>query len=90
VFKLTKTAMCIGIMAAVASVAAAGPAASKRHPNGMSSRDSRALSSFGQAQALQQGRCWVPTRDDTGEYGGDSRGLGYWGSCSEKGAVPFK
>ena len=45
---------------------------------------------FGQAGVGRQGKCWVPTRDDSDEYGADTRGLGYWGSCNEKGAVPTK
>ena len=47
--------------------------------------------SFGQARVVGQGMCWVPSRDQNDdEYGADTRGLGYWGSCREKGAVPTK
>jgi hypothetical protein len=42
------------------------------------------------ASGRRSGQCWVPARDDSDDYGADTRGLGYWGSCKEKGAVPTK
>jgi hypothetical protein len=45
------------------------------------------LSSFAQVPAGTLGNCWIPARS---EWNADDRGLGYWGSCSDKRAVPSR
>jgi hypothetical protein len=46
--------------------------------------------SFATAKFAGRGQCWVPERDMGDEFDSDTRGLGHWGSCNEKGAVPMK
>jgi hypothetical protein len=53
-------------------------------------QNSNAFSAFAQGAGRTQGNCWVPTRDISDEYGADTRGLGHWGSCGERGAVPTR
>ena len=89
-FTLAKTAMCVAIAVGVASAIGSAAVASKREQAGVTFRSDQHVYPFGRAPIRQRSACWVPTRDDSGEYGADTRGLGYWGSCSEKGAVPFK
>lgn len=85
----TKIAICIAIVVGAASTSFA------KDQNARRDRAEAVVEtnghSFGQARVVGQGRCWVPTRDQNDdEYGADTRGLGYWGSCREKGAVPTK
>ena len=87
-FTMTKIAICVALVVGSASVAFA------KEPSPRRARAEAVVGtkdhSFGRAGIVDQGRCWVPQRDDGDEYGADTRGLGYWGSCSEKGAVPSK
>ena len=89
-FTKTKIAICVVIIAGTASAAFAMDQNAQRARAEAATQADGPLHSFGQEQIRGQGRCWVAARDQDGEYSGDSRGLGYWGSCSEKGAVPFK
>ena len=89
-FTKTKIAICVAVLIGAASTGFAKDQDVRRARAEATTESNGPIHSFGQAQIRGQGRCWVPTRDQEGEYGGDSRGLGYWGSCNERGAVPFK
>jgi|KBSMisStaDraftv2_1062788.scaffolds.fasta_scaffold1707475_1 hypothetical protein len=88
-FNTTKIAICLGLMIGASSAALAKDQYTQK---GMatSTQKSDGFYSFGQAPGQTRGSCWVPTGDDSGEYGADSRGLGYRGSCGERGAVSTK
>jgi hypothetical protein len=52
-------------------------------------------STYGQApsqvvQDSRAGNCWIPARGGGGFWREDSRGFGYWGSCSELHARPMR
>jgi hypothetical protein len=89
VFNKTKIAMCVAILIGTASAGLAKDQYTQKDQVRASQKSDRSYS-FAQAPGKRQGKCWVPTPDDSGDYGADSRGLGYWGSCSEKGAVPSR
>jgi hypothetical protein len=89
VFNMTKIAICVAVVVGSASAGFA------KDQNARRARAEAVVEtndhSFSQARVAGQGRCWVPTRDQNDdEYGADTRGLGYWGFCREKGAVPSK
>ena len=85
----TKIAICVAIAVSAASAGFAKDQNSRRDQVRAAQKTDQ-LRSFGQANGRGQGNCWVPTRDQNDESDADTRGLGYWGSCSEKGAVPSK
>jgi hypothetical protein len=58
-------------------------------------RSAESSSTYGQApsqdlQGARAGNCWIPARGGAGFWREDSRGFGYWGSCSEPHARPMK
>jgi hypothetical protein len=88
-FNKTKIATCVAIFIGATSAGFAKDQYTHRDPVRAAQKSDQSYS-FAQAPGQRRGNCWVPTRDDGDEYGADTRGLGYWGSCSEKGAVPSK
>ena len=86
----TRIAICIAMIVGVAPASFAKDQNARRDQARASAQQSDQFHAFGQAGRGRSGQCWVPTRDDSDEYGADTRGLGYWGSCREKGAVPTK
>jgi hypothetical protein len=89
VFNKTKIAISVAILIGTASAGFAKDQYTQKDQV-RASQKSDQFYSFAQTPGKRQGNCWVPARDDSDEYGADTRGLGYWGSCSEKGAVPTK
>jgi len=95
---LSKTTIAISIAMIVSAISPSFPKGQKvrRDQSAAAVQQSDRFRSSGQTDLFRQGgvgrqgKCWVPTRDDSDEYGADTRGLGYWGSCKEKGAVPTK
>jgi hypothetical protein len=91
-FTKSKTALFLVLITATASTAMAAPKhavrqqAATAHSAAARQVPARAFLSFGSAQT-GQGSCWIPARS---EWDADDRGLGYWGSCSDKRAVPTK
>ena len=91
-FTKSKTALFLVLSVATASAAMAAPKhavrqqAATAHPAAARQVPARAFLSFGSA-GNAQGNCWIPARS---EWDADDRGLGYWGSCSDKRAVPTK
>ena len=91
-FTKSKTALFLVLSVATASAAMAAPKhavrqqAATAHPAAARQVPARAFLSFGSA-GNAQGSCWIPARS---EWDADDRGLGYWGSCSDKRAVPTK
>jgi hypothetical protein len=86
----TKIAICVAM---VVGATTAGFAKDRNAPpdRAHAAANSSSRHALGQAPIVQPGKCWVPARDQSDdEYGADTRGLGYWGSCGEKGAVPSK
>ena len=54
-----------------------------------------ASSTYGQAPSQvvrdsHAGNCWIPARGGGGFWREDSRGFGYWGSCTEPHARPMR
>jgi hypothetical protein len=88
VFKTIKVALCVAVLMGTAS---AGFAYDRHTHKGQvrAAQKSGRLSSFAQIPAGGQGHCWIPAR---AEWDGDNddRGLGYWGSCGDKRAVPSR
>ena len=89
-FTKTKIAICVAVLVGAASTGFAKDQNARRARAEVTTESNGLIHSFGQAQIHGQGRCWVPTRDQGDEYGADTRGVGYWGSCSEQGAVRSK
>ena len=92
-FTKTKIVICVAIVVGAASAGFAKDKNVRRDRAEFSTQQNGRLQAFGQAPGAgqAQGRCWVPTPDQNDdEYGADTRGLGYWGSCGEKGAVRSK
>ena len=69
-FNTTKIAICLGLMIGASSAALAKDQYTQK---GMatSTQKSDGFYSFGQAPGQTWGSCWVPTGDDSGEYGAD-------------------
>jgi hypothetical protein len=86
----TKIAICVAVLISAASTGFAKDQNARRAHAEVTTESNGPIHSFVQAQFRRQGRCWVPTRDQGDEYGADTRGVGYWGSCSEQGAVRSK
>jgi hypothetical protein len=89
-FTKTKIAICLAIIVGVAPASFAKDQHSPR-TRAQAAVDASGQHALAQTPVVRQGQCWVPTRDQNDdEYGADTRGLGHWGSCGEKGAVPSK
>jgi len=87
VFTKTKIALCVAIVVGATSTGFAKDQTARRARAEASAQSNGWLHSRAQAPADRQGNCWVPQADQSDEYGADTRGLGHWGSCNEKGAV---
>jgi hypothetical protein len=86
VFRTIKVTLCVAILIGAASTGFAYDR--HMHKNQiMAAQKNGWLSSFAQVPAGAQGNCWIPARS---EWDADDRGLGYWGSCSDKRAVPSR
>ena len=88
-FTKTKIAIFLALIVSTAPAAFAkphNPRQDRAEVTGISSDQQ----SFAKMQFAGRGRCWVPERDMGDESGSDTRGLGYWGSCNEKQAVPMR
>jgi hypothetical protein len=78
----TKIALCIAIV--LGSTSATLAQSANRQPTTYARAPSQAR------QGSHAGDCWVPARGGAGLWREDSRGFGYWGSCSEPHARPLK
>jgi hypothetical protein len=88
VFNKAKIAICVAIVVGAASAGfAKDQDTRKAHAAAPKADQSYSLA---QSPYRKPGSCWVPMPDENDEGYADSRGLGYWGSCSEKGAVPSR
>jgi hypothetical protein len=90
VFTKTKITICVAIVVGAASAGFAKDQNSRRDRAEGAVQSNGRLHSFAQGPADRQTNCWVPEADQGGEYGADTRGIGHWGSCREKGAVRSK
>ena len=94
----TKIAMCAVVVIGATSVGASAGIAKTHNPRTRQPGEEQIVNSFNsfaqhsltRAPARSRSTCWVPMGDDNDDYGEDTRGLGYWGSCNEKGSVRFR
>jgi hypothetical protein len=86
VFKTIKTTLCVAVLMSAASAGFAYDRHMQKEQVRAAQKNGR-LSSFAEVPAGRQGSCWIPARS---EWDADDQGLGYWGSCSNKRAVPSR
>jgi hypothetical protein len=77
----TKIALCIAIALGTSSATLA---------EGTNRQSTYAQAPSQVRQDSRANDCWIPARGGAGGWREDSRGFGYWGSCSEPHARPLK